>query len=151
MLYRPLVIVTGHWGARFVSLQVACLFFGLGGALSKMSIASSKLSGWSEIGLAFGMRPPMVKTSAHSWADTSCWHASAATSSAFCYHIVEYSRILAVIVAIRELRQVQRQIVLAHLVIGTNYAPLQQAPKAIQVGGWTFPRTYPPLAWLTDW
>ncbi len=67
-------------------------------------MACSKLNGCNEIGFAFGMKPPSVALSAHSSADTSCWHASAAACSAFCYDIVEYVRILAVIVTVRELR-----------------------------------------------
>jgi hypothetical protein len=104
-----------------------------------MSITSSKLSGWSEIGFAFGMAPPSAALAAHSWDHTSCWHASKLACSAFCYHVGKYIRILAVIVPVAELRQVQRQVVFAHLVECTDYATLQQAPEAVQIGGMDVP------------
>src|SRR5262249_14301646 len=88
---------------------------------------------------AFGMVPPWVALAAPSSDHTSCWHASPLACSAFCYHIVKDVRVLAVIVAIAELRQIQRQIVFAHLVIRANHATLEQAPKAIQVRGMDVP------------
>src|SRR6478735_1989671 len=77
----------------------------------------------------------MVTAPAHSSADTSCWHALPLACSAFCYDIIEHVWILAVIMPVGEFRQVQWQIVLAHLVIGANDATLEQAPKAIEIGG----------------
>lgn len=97
-------------------------------------IASSKLSGWSETGFAFGMvRPPMASAFAHSSPRILAEHALQAACSATCYDCVENIRILAVIVAERELRQVQRQVCLAHIVERAHDATLQQAPEAIQV------------------
>lgn len=46
---------------------------------------------------------------------------------------LEDVRILAVIVTIAELRQVQRQILFAHLVVRADNTTLQETPKAIQV------------------
>lgn len=87
--------------------------------------ASSKLSGHNETGFAFGIDyPPLAGVIAHSSADTSCWHASQLACSAFCYDIIEQVRILPVIMPIAELREIQRQIVFAHLVIGANDATL---------------------------
>ena len=97
-------------------------------------MASSNVSGWSEIGFAFGMgRPPMVTATAHSSADTSSEHASAAACSAFCYHVAKDVGILAVIVSIGELREIQRQIVFAYFMECADHATFQQAPEAIQV------------------
>jgi hypothetical protein len=104
-----------------------------------MSIASSKLNGCGEAGFAFGMGPPWVVVTARSSADTSCWHASPLACSAFCYHIGEDVRVLAVIVPVAELRQVQRQIGFADLMVGADYPTLQQAPEAIQVRGMDVP------------
>lgn len=98
------------------------------------SITCSNVNGWSEIGLAFGMScPPMASGVACSSADTSAEHAVPAACSASCYHIREDVRILPVIVAIRELGQVQGQVCLAHLMERANHAPLQQAPEGFQV------------------
>lgn len=55
--------------------------------------------------------------------------------SAFCYYVSEHVGILAVVMAIAELGQVQRQVVLTYLVIRADHAPLEQAPKAVQVRG----------------
>lgn len=98
-----------------------------------MSMACSKVNGWSEIGFAFGMGPPLVVLAVRSLDHTSCWHALPLACSAFCYDISKDVRILAVIVAIAKLREIQRQIVFAHLVIGADHATLQEAPKAVQV------------------
>ena len=96
--------------------------------------ASSKLSGKSETGLAFGMnRPPWVDGAAYFSPHTSCWNALAVAFSASCYHIVKEIRVLSVIMAIRKLSQVQRQIGLADIVEGANHATLQQAPEAVQI------------------
>lgn len=64
-------------------------------------------------------------------ADISSEHISAVACSAFCYDVPKDVRVLAVIVAIGELSQVQRQVVLTDLVIGADHATLEQAPEAI--------------------
>src|SRR5712692_1090610 len=98
------------------------------------SIACSKLSGKSETGFAFGITcPPMAKRVARSWADTSSGHASAGACSAFCYHIRKNVRILPVIVPVRKLRQVQRQIILRDIVKSSNDATLQQTPEGFNI------------------
>jgi hypothetical protein len=79
-------------------------FCGFGGALIRMSMTSSKLNGWSEIGFAFGMVPPSAALAARSSVHTSCWHASNLACSAFCYHIAKDVRILAVVVSVAEFR-----------------------------------------------
>jgi len=99
------------------------------------SIAWSKVSGCSETGFAFGMRPPLANGVARSSADTSCWHASAAACSAFCYYVRKDVWVLAVVVSERKLRQVQRQVILTHLVIRADDPTLEQTPKAVQVVG----------------
>jgi len=89
-------------------------------------IASSKLNGWSETGLAFGIEHlPMVSVVAHSSADTSSEYASAAAYSASCYERREDIGVLAVVMPERKLCQVQ-------------------APKAIQICRMDLPRTYSP-------
>lgn len=97
-------------------------------------IASSKLNGQRETGFAFGIQPPMANGVEHSSPHISSEHAVPAAYSAVCYDCGEDVRILAVVMAERELRQVQRQIGLADVVIGAHHATLQQAPEAIQVG-----------------
>lgn len=98
-------------------------------------MTSSKLNGWSESGFAFGIQPPWAGLAARSSDHTSCWHALPLACSAFCYHVAKDVWILAVIVPVAELGQVQRQVVFAHLVIGADHTPLQQAPEAVQVRG----------------
>jgi hypothetical protein len=99
-------------------------------------IASSKLNGCNETGLAFGMAfSPMAETTENFPLGTLPENASAAASSASCYHRLEYIRILPVIVPELKLRQIQRQIFLAHLVIRANDAAFEQAPKRIQIRG----------------
>src|SRR5437016_12448517 len=75
----------------------------------------------------------MAKKVARSWADTSSEHASAGACSASCYDTGKDVRILSVIVPIRKLRQIQRQIGFADLMERPHNATLQEAPKAVQV------------------
>src|SRR5208337_3524762 len=58
--------------------------------------------------------------------------ASAATSASW-YHIEENSWILPIVVAILKFRQIQRQILFAHFVIGADYSALAQRPETINV------------------
>lgn len=97
-------------------------------------IASSKLNGQSETGLAFGIQPPMANGAEHSSLHTSSEHAVPVAYSAVCYHRREDVGVLPVVMTERELRQVQRQIGLADVVIGAHHATLEQAPKAVEVG-----------------
>lgn len=97
-------------------------------------IACSKLRGYNEIGFAFGMdTPPMASAFADSSLCTSPEQASAGACSAFCYDICEDVWIIPVIVSVRKLRQVQRQVFFAHVVKRAHDATLQQAPKAVQI------------------
>lgn len=75
----------------------------------------------------------MANTVAHSSLHTSSEHASAAACSAFCYDIGKDVWILPIIVAIRELGQIQRQVVLAHIVKGADHATLEQTPECFNV------------------
>ena len=63
--------------------------------LIRAVIASSKLNGWSETGLALGLIPPMANTSEYSFADTSPEHPSADAYSASCYDRAENFAVLA--------------------------------------------------------
>src|SRR6266850_4541287 len=119
---------------RFFGSDVARFFCGFGFAFMSISMACSKLSGWSETGLAFGIGcPPMAKRVVRSWADTSSEHASAAACSAFCYDIGKDIGILPVIMPVRKLCQVQRQVFFADLMEGANHTTFQQAPEGFDV------------------
>ena len=110
---------------RFFGVDSTCFFCGFGFAFMSISMACSKLSGKSETGFAFGIEcPPMAKRVARSWADTSSEHASAGACSASCYDTGKDVRILSVIVPIRKLRQIQRQMFFAHLVERSGDAAL---------------------------
>ena len=102
-------------------------------------IASSKLSGQSETGFAFGIQPPRANGVEHFSPHTSSEHALPATCSAVCYDRREDVRILPVVMTERELSQIERQIRLADVVIGAHHATLEQAPEAIQVGRMNVP------------
>lgn len=102
-------------------------------------MASSKLNGQSETGFAFGIGPPMANGVEHFSPDTSSEPAVPVACSAACYDRREDVRILAVVMTEREFSQVQRQVGLAHVVIGAHHATLEQAPKAVQVGGMDIP------------
>ena len=109
-------------------------------------IASSKVSGWSETGFAFGITDlQMASAIAHSSLHISSENASAAAFSASCYHVRKHIWILAIVVAVREFGQIQRQIGFRHIVKRAHDATFQQAPEAIQVRGVDVPRTYSPL------
>lgn len=97
-------------------------------------IASSNDKGWSETGFAFGISPPMASVVEHSSLHNSSEPALPVANSAACYHGREDIRILPVVMTKRELRQVQRQIGFADIVIRADDTTLQQAPEAINVG-----------------
>lgn len=63
--------------------------------------------------------------------------------------VTEHFGVLAVVVAVRELVQVQRQVVLADVVIAAHDATLQQRPEAVNGAGVQMPRTYSCSLWLT--
>jgi hypothetical protein len=71
------------------------------------------------------------------------WHpaeaASSAASSASCYDVAEHIRIVAVIMAELELRQVERQVLLADVVVRPNDAALQQRPERFDAVGVNLP------------
>jgi hypothetical protein len=86
-------------------------------------MASSKLNGWSETGFAFGIEgPPLANAFAHSLADISSEHASAAACSASHYERREHIPVVSVVMPERKLCQVQRQIGLADIVVGADDA-----------------------------
>lgn len=78
--------------------------------------------------------PPLADVTAHSSPRTASENALPVAFSASCYDIVEDVRILPVIVSIRKLRQIHRQIGLADVMERAHDATLEQTPKAIQVG-----------------
>ena len=76
-------------------------------------------------------------------------HALPVACSAACYDRIEDVGILAVVIPKREFRQIQRQIVLADVVIRAHDATLQQAPEVVQVRGMDVPAHIFTAAWLT--
>lgn len=54
-------------------------------------------------------------------------------TSASCYHVEEYILVVAIVVAILKFRKIERQIFLAHLVVGTDDPAFQHRPKVIQI------------------
>ena len=96
-------------------------------------MASSKLNGWSETGLAFGIQPPLVGGVAHSSLGISSERASAVACSACCYDLCENVGIFPVVMTEGKLRQIQRQVFFADLMEGPHHPRLQQAPEAVQV------------------
>ena len=107
----------------------------LGFTFMSTLMASSKLNGWSEIGLAFGIAPPMVTEVEHFPLGTSSEHASAAACSAFCYDGRKDVGILPVVMTEGKLRQVQREIGFRDIVERTNHTAFQQAPESLDVIG----------------
>lgn len=97
-------------------------------------MASSKLSGWSETGLALGIDSPCM-TSAIVQAPLciSSEHASAGACSASCYDGPKDVRVLALIVPKRKLRQVQRQVVFANVMKCSHNAALHQRPETFNI------------------
>lgn len=81
----------------------------------------------------------MANPSEHSSLRTSSEHALPAAYSASCYDCAEHVCFLPIVMTEGELGQVERQVGLADLVIGADHAPLEQAPKAIQVRGMDVP------------
>ena len=104
---------------------------------TKCSSASWNVSGWSEIGFAFGILLPVGRTVVG--IDRLClqladWLCSAEAdasvpTSASCYHVEENIRILAIVEAILKFRQIQRQIFFADVVIGADDSALEQRPE----------------------
>ena len=110
-----------------------------------ISIACSKVNGWSETGFAFGMRPPMATGVEHLSLGISSEHASAAACSAFCYHVRKDIRIFTIVMTEGKLRQIQRQIGLADLMERPHHTTLQQAPEAVQIRRMDIPAHVSPL------
>jgi hypothetical protein len=99
--------------------------------------ASWNVSGWSEMGLAFGIILPFAETAigiVRLCPQLDYWPCPAEASasgmtSASCYHVKENVRILAIVKAILKLREVQRQIFLAHIVVRAEHSALEQRPE----------------------
>ena len=68
------------------------------------------------------------------WPQYLAEHDASASYSATCYQQVEHVTIFPVIVSERELREVQRQILLRDVMEGTDDAAFEQCPKAINMG-----------------
>src|ERR1700689_2716569 len=99
--------------------------------------ASWNVSGWSEMGFAFGIVLPfagaaigIVRPCPQS-GDWPCLAEASASglTSASCYHIEENILVVAIVETILKLREVQRQIFFAHVVIGAEHATLEQRPE----------------------
>ena len=53
--------------------------------------------------------------------------------SASCYRLAEYIRLMTIVEAETELREIQRQIFLAHVVVGADHTAFEQRPKRFHV------------------
>ena len=101
----------------------------------RVLMASSNVNGCNETGFAFGIvSPRMAKVTEHFLLCTSSENASAAAFSASCYHIGKNIRILSVVMPERKFREVQWQILFAHLVVRAHNSTLQERPKGVNVG-----------------
>lgn len=97
-------------------------------------MASSKLNGNSETGLAFGMgEPPMAALAVRSSRHILAEHAVSVACSASRYNRTKHVRVFPVVMPERKLCKVQRQVVLADVMERPDHATLQQAPEAVQV------------------
>src|SRR5690349_1680728 len=109
-------------------------------------MASSKSSGWSEIGLSrsrfsFGASCRGRRRSTSDLAGSAAAVRALALrprplrcmggSSASCHDRPEHVGVVAVVMTEREFVEVQRQILLAHLVVGPDDAALQEAPERL--------------------
>src|SRR5688572_17200064 len=98
-------------------------------------IASSKVNGCNETGFAFGMTSPSMATPTECSSESGLTENDVrAASSASCDHVTEYRGILSVVMPIGKFIQVERQILLAHVVIRTHDATLQERPERINIG-----------------
>jgi hypothetical protein len=104
-------------------------------------IASSKLNGNSETGFALfaivhhgrasGIARPCQ--SASFWPFLSAESAARESSSASCYNIGEDVGIVPIVMSVLKSRKVKREIIHAHLVVGSDHSALEQAPEVINI------------------
>ena len=73
------------------------------------------------------------------WPPQAAEHDANFSCSASCYEPAEHIVIFAMIVAERELRQIERQILLAYLVIAAHDAAFKQRPEPFDVVGMYIP------------
>jgi hypothetical protein len=122
----------------------ACLSFfflrdGLtGGVFINRLSASSKLIGWSETGISSFLRG--LDMSNQTPIVSGCWRRDAealasSSASASCQCRLEDIRILAVVVPPRKFVEVERQILLADIMVGADDSALEQCPERIEVRG----------------
>lgn len=102
--------------------------------------ASSKLNGCSDTGFALGINPHKKANGidrffpyVNAWTCSSAETVAREASSASCYYRLEDIRILSVVVPERKLRKIKRQIILTHLVVGSDDATLQERPEGVNV------------------
>lgn len=95
--------------------------------------ASLNVSGCKDTGLALGIIPPLrASGTARLYRSCTCWACGSAENvarvafSASCHHVPEYIRVPAIVMPKRKLRQVQRQIFLAHLMVRAHDSTLQE-------------------------
>src|SRR5208282_5707338 len=110
----------------------------LSGSTPTMALSASwNFSGWSEMGLAFGILLPVGETAigivrpcpqSGDWLCAAEADASVPTSAS-CYHVEKDIRILAIVEAILKLRQIERQVLLAQVVVRADHSALEQRPE----------------------
>src|SRR5271166_4186663 len=117
-----------------------------GSIRTKCLRASWNVSGWSEMGLAFGIVQPFAGTAigivrpCPQSGDWPCLAEASASglTSASCYHVEENVLVVAIVEAILKFREIERQIFLADVVIGAEHAALEQRPERFDVVGMDF-------------
>jgi hypothetical protein len=99
--------------------------------------ASSKLSGCSDTGLAFGMVPPRKASGTARLYPSAIWlclsseDAASESSSASCYDFGEDIRVLPVVVPKLKLRKIEREIFFAYVMVVANNSALEQGPETL--------------------
>jgi hypothetical protein len=79
--------------------------------------------------------------------ELACWPldaeaAASVANSASCYDQIEDVGVLAVVETEGKLIEIQRQIILADVMVCANHATLEQRPERFDVVGMDVPRTY---------
>ena len=93
------------------------------------------------MGFAFGIVLPFAGTAIRivrpcpQSGDRPCLAEASASglTSASCYHVEENVRVLAIVEAILKLREIERQIFFAHVVVGAEHAALEQRPERFDI------------------
>ena len=132
--FRALDLVTPRLrGARRLGVMPT-----LSGSMRTRCLSASwNVSGWSEMGFAFGIVLSFAGTAigivrpCPQSGDWPCLAEASASglTSASCYHVKENVLVVAIVEAVLKLSQIQRQIFLAHVVIGAEDSALEQRPE----------------------